>query len=591
MNRYSTLSAALKRAEDDDVIELYKDEVIKAPITKHVTISGNGCTLYTKNGSVGLDCMVYVCVHDVTFVCEPRSNGIRFNAGGRMENVTTKTVGPARDLYPTVSVKRGKLELTNCDIMKAHSAEKTAIEAKDCTFRDYYGGAHHIGNKKNLAFLYGGVKFDNCRVDCCNFLGVGILTNCRVGVFNRSSGKVILSDCMMAPEQNPFAIDVESEPKDGPLETISKQTWFSWELEKGILAIENYETRIQSPFVGIHAIAGTLELRKVKNKGTRGMHLIRNASVVLTDVQDDVFYKVVGDGTVSATRCEIKATPRRKTALEQLNELIGLTSVKQQIESILNVIKMNKASKNKDFEFSYHMVFAGDPGTGKTTVAKLVAKALFEIGAIPQNKCTCVSVDGLVEGYVGQTAKHVKDVLDGALGGVLFIDEAYELTARKGEASFNSEALSVLIRYMEEHRHDLIVIMAGYSEEMKTLLASNSGLTRRFQWINFEDYTPSEMAQMFDLMRTSFDEDYEGDNVQEYLTEQFDRLTACYLSKPDANGRITNGGNGGLVRNVFQQVIMAKANRLAKDPDSSKKLTMDDITNGFARETEKAHMI
>ena len=171
--------------------------------------------------------------------------------------------------------------------------------------------------------------------------------------------------------------------------------------------------------------------------------------------------------------------------MDELDSMIGLTSVKRQMRTIMNTIRMNAEHPEKDFGFSHHMVFAGDPGTGKTTVAKLVAQALFEIGAIPENKYMEVPASQLIKGYVGQTGEHVEAVMRKALGGVLFIDEAYELMVKEGENSFNNDALTVLLRYLEDHRNDLVVIAAGYEKEMKQFLSSNVGLTRIFKWISF----------------------------------------------------------------------------------------------------------
>ena len=171
---------------------------------------------------------------------------------------------------------------------------------------------------------------------------------------------------------------------------------------------------------------------------------------------------------------------------------------------------------------------------------------------------------------------------------MLFIDEAYELAVKENQNSFNSEVLSVLIRYMEEHRKELVVIAAGYEQEMKDFLASNVGLTRRFQWVFFEDYTPNEMAQIFELMRTSYQETYAEDALQKLVPQLFTKLTGIYLLKPDHNGRVTNGGNGGLVRNVFQQVLQARNNRIVDQMDSNRAITKADLISGFRKEMEKA---
>ena len=173
-----------------------------------------------------------------------------------------------------------------------------------------------------------------------------------------------------------------------------------------------------------------------------------------------------------------------------------------------------------------------------------------------------------------------------ALGGVVFIDEAYELAVKDGQNSFNSEALSVIIRFMEDHRDELVVIAAGYTKEMKEFLASNVGLARRFQWVEFEDYTPKEMADIFELIRRSYKDEYENPAFAQAIPQLFEQLVNLNLSIPDTNGRITNGGNGGLVRNVYQRIIETRNNRAIID--GNKLLTQADIETGFRAEMQQA---
>ena len=237
------------------------------------------------------------------------------------------------------------------------------------------------------------------------------------------------------------------------------------------------------------------------------------------------------------------------------------------------------------------MVFAGDPGTGKTTAADLVAQALFEIGAIRENRCMHVPASQMIKGYVGQTGEHVEHIMQEALGGVLFIDEAYELMVKDGQNTFNNDALAVLLRYMEDNRDDLVVIAAGYEKEMRQFLASNVGLTRRFQWVTFENYTTWEMADIFLSMAVKYTEQIEIEDARSVLAAYFAKLTGFYLSHPDSKGRVTNGGNGGLVRNLFQQTVTARNNRVTEMPGSTMSITGEDLKEGFAEEMEKAKQV
>ncbi|MBO7634306.1 MAG: AAA family ATPase, partial [Lachnospiraceae bacterium] len=168
--------------------------------------------------------------------------------------------------------------------------------------------------------------------------------------------------------------------------------------------------------------------------------------------------------------------------LKELDDLVGLEAVKAEVRSLINLIKVRALRKKHDLplmDMSYHMVFTGNPGTGKTTVARLIAGIYRELGIL--SKGTLVETDrsGLVAGYVGQTAIKVRDVVNKALGGVLFIDEAYALVNQFSN-DFGDEALETLVKLMEDHRDDLVVIVAGYTDEMQEFLKANTGLTSRF---------------------------------------------------------------------------------------------------------------
>lgn len=590
VRRYKTLDAALAQAKDDDTIELHKNIIFSGKVSHNIIINGNGHTLTVENGTVGLDCQQPVVIRNLSFVSDPRSNALILRKGGRLEHVTAKIKGPARVLYPTVILKTGKLRMDHCEFMRFASEDTSTVEATDCQFQDYYGGAFHLEGLENLSVFSGITNLNACSLNCCQFKGLTRIQDSVIGVFNRSNSNVNIINSHMEPTVNKPVVNLSKEPSDGPMERCNEETRFSWEQEAGNMVIYGYTSNIPEEFVGFHVLSGALDIKDTDNQDENGYHIVRNASLSFVNVKDSAFYETVGS-TLSIVRSTVQTSTKTKTAMEKLQELIGLGSVKQTLQTILNTINMNQKSRNKDFGFSYHMVFAGDPGTGKTTVAKIVAQALFEIGAIPENKCTEVSVDGLVKGYVGQTAEHVRNVLDNALGGVLFIDEAYELTVKENQNSFNSEVLSVLIRYMEEHRDDLVVIAAGYEKEMREFLASNIGLTRRFQWVSFEDYTPNEMAKIFESMRKSYEEEYAENRLTAIVPALFEKLTAIYQRKPDAYGRITNGGNGGLVRNVFQQVLQSRNNRIAGKLNQNAAITKEDLMAGFRMEMEKAVQI
>lgn len=243
--------------------------------------------------------------------------------------------------------------------------------------------------------------------------------------------------------------------------------------------------------------------------------------------------------------------------LKKLNSLIGLNEVKKEVEQIINLIKVKKKGEEfgeKSATLSLHLVFFGNPGTGKTTVARLLAKIYKSFGVLSTGQLIEVDRSGLVGGYVGQTAIKTQEVIDKAMGGILFIDEAYTLTHGKGENDFGQEAVDTILKAMEDHRDDFIVIVAGYPDLMKEFVASNPGLKSRFnQYINFEDYKPNELKEIFNLLCKEQNFTLSED-CSDFLNNYFEEIY---------NNRSDDYANGRDVRNYFEKVVKARANRIA----------------------------
>jgi SpoVK/Ycf46/Vps4 family AAA+-type ATPase len=193
-----------------------------------------------------------------------------------------------------------------------------------------------------------------------------------------------------------------------------------------------------------------------------------------------------------------------KELMNELDHLTGLSGVKENLKNLINVIRIRKLREKMGLSqtgMSLHLVFSGNPGTGKTTVARLLAKIDKALGVVSQGQLVEVDRAGLVEGYMGQTAQKTQEVIDSAIGGILFIDEAYTLTAGKDEKDFGKEALDTLLKRMEDNRDNLIVIVAGYTELMEEFVNSNPGLKSRFNKnIFFKDYTGDELYKIFESM-------------------------------------------------------------------------------------------
>lgn len=275
---------------------------------------------------------------------------------------------------------------------------------------------------------------------------------------------------------------------------------------------------------------------------------------------------------------EMENTMDKKTRLdellEELNRLVGLEDVKKEIHSLINLIKVKKMRERyhlPGMEMSYHMVFTGNPGTGKTTVARLVSEIYKELGLL--SKGTLVETDrsGLVAGYIGQTALKVKEVVERAIGGVLFIDEAYSLSNNLGTNDFGGEAIDTLVKLMEDNRDNLVVIVAGYTEEMKGFLKANTGLVSRFnKFIEFKDYTELELLDILKCMaeKSGFIIEKEAmDILKEYLETR-------------SENEIKDFGNARGIRNMFETLVVNQANRII----GYENLTKEQLTQIVAKD-------
>ncbi len=343
-------------------------------------------------------------------------------------------------------------------------------------------------------------------------------------------------------------------------------------------AVDGKVSEAEAGFVNTCADSMTLYCDKAGVSGGKAPLDVKDFVTKRTDGSPIPTGKPADEKPAAQAKAEEESAPepeKLEDVLAELDELCGLDKVKEDVRSLINLVKVRKLREEAGLPvapMSLHMVFMGNPGTGKTTVARLLARIYHSIGVLSKGQLVEVDRSGLVAGFVGQTALKTQEVIEKAKGGVLFIDEAYALTNQDSPNDFGQEAVEVILKGMEDNRKDLIVIVAGYTELMKDFVHSNPGLESRFnKYFFFEDYTGEQLAEIFrsQCKRNGYTIDEATDKA---AAEAF---RIMYEQRDE------NFGNARDVRNIFEAAVARQANRVAAMESPTREdlmaLTLEDL--------------
>ena len=348
---------------------------------------------------------------------------------------------------------------------------------------------------------------------------------------------------------------------------------FDFELQTTPPANQEVFKMILDKFRKDYVVTGAFEIKLLDFVNETYKKSTLSAPEYVQTTTEKILFNQTGDVIDDNTIPEFEKNKSIEEIFKDLNELVGLDNVKTMLNDLVSLMEFRKKTDKelKIKDTNLHMVFLGNPGTGKTTVARMVANILYNLNYIDQNKLIEVSAKDLVGQYVGQTAPKTMSVIEKALGGVLFIDEAYSLATKPGSSTtFNEECVATLIQAMENYRDNLVVIFAGYKKEMDGFLRSNSGIVSRIGYtMDFKDYTTDELIQIF---RSMFEK--AGFILDESAIEEVRGIIEKY--------RGTEGfGNARFVRNLYEKAVIEHATNTSEETDKVilKTITKDDITS------------
>lgn len=591
--RKKSLQDAMSDVRSGDTVIFYRSQGVRKDttirLTSSVTIDGEGKSIGIEEAVVGflLDTRADVIFRNMTINLAPKCNflSITDKASGSVtfENVQFKfhPKMDIRDAYPPVGCSSQNIRVTlEKTVMPYGLFVVPEIELVDSTFGTVAGEMSKLLSNK---LTVRGSELSNVLVQSM-FMDQEGHVNLRDIT---SQGRLILADVTGHLDGVSFALleregrVVDSErvyeafflnPIYKPEQSFIQQLIVRHCGQKDPLHIKglSFPDLTEAPYDGyaltfedsqIALEASVIPLYSYKNTLT-------NSSLSIEKVEDASQWVTEGDVKVSAINstselAKHSSSGSNLTALEEIESFLGLKNVKEQLSQLVSVASMNSERKSRGLSttkgFSMHMIFSGSAGTGKTTMAKLFGRALYENGILPTSKFVVATRKDFVAGYVGQTATKTHDLIESARGGVLFVDEAYALTPQESGNDFATEAVDQLVMDSEEYREEMVIILAGYTNEMTHFIeTSNTGLKSRFKnWVEFPDYNEKELVEIL-----KFTLDGQGvivtRPVMMKLKQSFRRI---YEAERERGGKLD--GNARYVRNYVQDLIVQKDLRLS----------------------------
>ncbi len=532
---YPTIGDALASAPDDAVISVAPGEYRES-----LTVEGRSVSLHAADGP---GTVVLESGDLPTLVCRGGSVTVR--------DLTVRSGAAA------LVVDDGRLHVEQCEVTAGFGAGVSANNRAAVTLLR----SKFLGGQYGLVFEDSGGTVTDCEIRGIDDDGVIVrvgadpeIRNTTIegcghrGVYVYQFGKPVIEAC-----------DISQTGGDG-ISVVHQST-------PTLRRCKIHDTQGLgiSVATGCH---GSIEDCTATNTASPGIHVDEGATTTVTTT--DLARPKAGVADSSA-----KDSSTVDALLAELDNMVGLASVKAEVRSVIDEIQVNEWRRNAGLgvsSMSHHLIFAGAPGTGKTTVARIYGKLLAALGVLPKGQFREVSRRDMVGQYLGHTAEKTATAIDGALGGVLFIDEAYTLSRSAGSGGdFGQEAIDTLVKMMEDHRHELAVIAAGYTNEMSEFLDANPGLASRFsKTIEFENYAPDELVTIVTRMAAA--DDYHcGPGMDDALHARFATIE-----------RDQNFGNAREARKLFEAARKAQSQRLrglgrVPDLDELRTLLIEDI--------------